>query len=395
LVAVTGASTELPEGEELDALFDRFLLRLHVGPVTKEAFPKLLDLRGQSTPQVPEHLRLQTDELHAVQAAAEVVEVPEDVAALLCALRDWCTAEEIEVSDRRWRKVVKLLQVSAATNGRSRVSIWDCWLLQHCLWDSPEARQKVFEWYSARVGASSAMDPSRLTNLVVAFEARLKADQESRSQMRDEEGRHLYRTTHGALTTDTRGTAQKRRDDERLFLAPDSSRKGYHEVIRDRSNGGRGYTKSELDPLHIHDSYHGTCQFARWQGRDAYLSDPNNWLMEDVDLPAATEPTRYSRYYVDGTLGDLKSVRQEVADYQSLLEEHIDTLESDIRDHLWVTPEFARPAAESLETTMRTVTTLQHRISALLRGFEGLPAEAESPNALATSAPSVRAKRGR
>ena len=33
LTAVVGASNELPEGEEFDALFDRFPLRLHVGPV--------------------------------------------------------------------------------------------------------------------------------------------------------------------------------------------------------------------------------------------------------------------------------------------------------------------------------------------------------------------------
>lgn len=377
LVAVIGASNELPEGEELDALFDRFLLRLHVGPVTKEAFLQLLDLRGQSTPQVPEHLRLRDDELRAVREAAEAVAVPEDVVTLLCALRDWCTAEKIEVSDRRWRKVVKLLQVSAVTNGRSRVSIWDCWLLQHCLWDSPESREKVFEWYSARVGASSAMDPSRLTSLVVSFEACLKADQESRSQMRDEQGRHLYRPATGELTTDTRGRAQKWRDNEPLFLAPANSVSGYHgSAIRDRSNKARGYTRDELDSLYIRDPHHGHgSQFAHWSGRDAYLADPNNWLMEDVDLPAAMEPTRHSRFYIEGRLGELKGLRRDVADYQDKLQKHIDTLESDIRDHLWVTPEFAKPAAESLATTKQTVTTLQHRISVLLRGFEALPSE--------------------
>ena len=42
LIAVIGASNELPDSEELNALFDRFLLRLHVCSVSKDAFPSLI-----------------------------------------------------------------------------------------------------------------------------------------------------------------------------------------------------------------------------------------------------------------------------------------------------------------------------------------------------------------
>ncbi|MEZ4319738.1 MAG: hypothetical protein R3F61_19635 [Myxococcota bacterium] len=121
----------------------------------------------------------------------------DDIVALLCDLRDWCSAEGIQVSDRRWRKVVKLLQVAALTNGRSSVSIWDCWLLQHCLWDEPESREVLYQWYAARVGASAAMDPSRLTRIVVSWEGKLKQDQDSRSQVRDAQGRPLFKGSDG------------------------------------------------------------------------------------------------------------------------------------------------------------------------------------------------------
>ncbi|MEX1368158.1 MAG: AAA family ATPase, partial [Nannocystaceae bacterium] len=47
LAAVVGASNELPDGPELDALFDRFLLRMHLGPVSEGAFGQLLRLRGE------------------------------------------------------------------------------------------------------------------------------------------------------------------------------------------------------------------------------------------------------------------------------------------------------------------------------------------------------------
>jgi len=394
LVAVIGASNELPEGEELDALFDRFLLRLHVGPVTKEGFPALLGLRGQSSPEIPSDLQLHLHELQTLQGASEAVEVPEDVVALLCDLRDWCTAEGMKVSDRRWRKVVKLLQVSAATNARNTVSIWDCWLVQHCLWDTPDAREKVYGWYAARVGASEAMDPTSLTTIVVAFEARLKADRESRSQLRDAEGRHLYRDQGGKLTKLPKGPAQKHRGKEPLYLAPANVWSGgYNQsAVPDRTNGGKGYTREEFDGLYIRDRYHQT-EVRYWDGKDSYLADPNNRLMEDVDLPAAMEPTRFSQIYVVGRLVELQSLRSEVDAYYAKLKTHIQTLESDIREHLWVTPDFIKPAAQSLDETKRKVENLLGRISKLSDGFEGLPRELEPPSAEANDRPRPPTKR--
>lgn len=377
LVAVIGASNELPEGEELDALFDRFLLRLHVGPVTKEAFPSLLGLRGQPTPEVPAHLKLHEHDLRTVQEAAEAVEVPEDVVALLCDLRDWCTAEEIQVSDRRWRKVVKLLQVSAATNGRSSVSIWDCWLLQHCLWDKPEEREKVFEWYSARVGASAAMDPSRLTKIVVSWEAQLKADKESRSQMRNQEGRPIFHGPEGEYTTDTKGMVQARRGAEPLFLAPVESYENgnsYNRTkVEDRTNAGDGYTRGQLYSLHV--NRNGLREFQHWSGRDAYLADQNNWLTEEVDLTPVLEPTRHKDFYIEGCIREMNQLRSEVEGYRDKLMAHIKSLETEIRNHLWVTPEFAETAAQNLDQTRREVDTLLGRVAKLREGFEGLPRE--------------------
>ena len=172
LVAVVGASNELPEGDELDALFDRFLLRLHVGPVSKDAFLGLLKLRGDAEANIPEELGLTKDDLDTVRKEAEKVQVPDDVTALLCDLREWCIAEKIWVSDRRWRKVVKLLQASAWTSGRDTVSVWDCWLLQHCLWSKADEREKMYDWYASRIGVE-AVDQSKLLRVVTAWEGDL------------------------------------------------------------------------------------------------------------------------------------------------------------------------------------------------------------------------------
>ena len=376
LIAVIGASNELPDSEELDALFDRFLLRLHVGAVSKDAFPSLIGLRGHAAPDVPESLKLTDADVVAIQAEAEKVEVPDDVVALLCALRDWCGAESIPVSDRRWRKLVKLLQVSALTNGRETVSIWDCWLLQHCLWNTPEDREKVYQWYAARVGVSAAMDPSRLTRIVVSWEGRLKADQSSRSQMRDAKGRPLYKNSSGRPTTRARGSIQAQRGEDLLYLSPANalSRNG-RDVIRDRTNNGRGFTLAELDELQVEERRYVYTR--HWSKRDSYLADRSNWLIKDSTLAEMLEPTRHKQSHINDCLRQLDDVKAQVIQYQSQLTRHIHGMEAEISSHLWVSAEFATPAAEKLKQTQNEVHTLLARVSRVREGFELLPLESE------------------
>jgi MoxR-like ATPase len=381
LIAAIGASNELPEGEELDALYDRFLLRLHVGPVSAGAFPELLALRGESSSDLSGLERLTPAEIAAVQAAAVRVPVPADIVALLCELREWCLAEGIQVSDRRWRKVVKLLQVSALTNGSDQVSIWDAWLLQHCLWESPEDHEKVQQWYTERVGASAAMDPSRLTLIVTSWEARLKSDQESRSQRRDEQGQLLYMGAMGQETTHIKAQVQQKRGGEPLFLAPANAAergRGYSGLARlpDRSQGGQGYTQKELELLLVK-TRRNYEEFRHWDQRSAYLADRNNWLMEEISLSPLMEPTRHKAVHIDACLAEIGALQQSIAEYRAALAEHIASLESVVRSHIWVTSDFFGPAAESLQETQRVVDTLHARTRQLLDGFSLLPREEE------------------
>lgn len=375
LVAVVGASNELPEAGELDALFDRFLLRLHVSPVTAESFPELLALRGNASPQLADALLLSPADLAGLQELAEMVELPDDVVALLCEFRDWCTAHDLRVSDRRWRKLVKLLQVSAFTNGREQVSVWDCWLVQHCLWNAPEEHEKVYDWYAAHVGASAVMNPARLTRMVTVWEGKLKADQESRSQLRNAQGLLLYVGPEGNTPQQR---VQKRRGKADLFLAPANSytARSYYspEPVGDRTNGGKGYTRDELKTLHVGKVASNVVEFEHWADHKAYLGDESNWLMDD-DLQPAMEPTRQKTAYIAATVLELDVLHSEVESYQAKLLAHIASLEAQIQTHLWVMPAFVEPASESLKRTRQQVETLLSRIAALRNGFARLPRE--------------------
>ena len=376
LMAVVGASNELPEGEELDALFDRFLLRLHVGPVSKDEFPSLLKLRDDAAPDVPDALKLNRADLDAVQKAAGDVRVPDDVEGLLCDLREWCAAEEITVSDRRWRKVVKLLQTSALTNGREAVSIWDCWLLQHCLWSDAEDRMKIYDWYASRVGAA-AEEPTRLVRIVNAWEGKLDKDRGERSQKRNPEGQLLFTGKNGKDTTKERG--QDYREGEPLVILPENvyCRDDYdrHKKINP-TNEGKGYTRKEIEdmmPIIVGHSYF----LSNPNQLTEYLKDPENWLM--VDLKPAMEPMKHKSVYIKHSIIELDDRRTEMESCKKQIDQRIESFEDDIRSHLWVTDDFVEPASKGLDKTRADVEKLLGRLAEVVKGFEALPREEEAP----------------
>lgn len=384
LIAVVGASNELPQGAELDALYDRFLLRLHVGPVSADAFKILLTLNEDQPLQVADERRLSVANLSSVRSHAQRVTLPNDVVALLSNLREWCSAEEIPVSDRRWRKIVKLLRISAASNGRDSVSIWDCWLLQHCLWNLPEERAKIYDWYSERVGASATLDPSKLTKIVISWEARLKTDQDSKSQMMDENGQLLYIGPDDDFTTDDEGEVQARRGKDPLFLAPTHAYDPQEDehCSRDRTRGGKGYTAQELDRLILfHNNHYNRIKFHQWSDREKYLADRSNWHLAQGPLPPVMEPTRHKSVYIEACTEQIAKIQHSIEQYQSNLADHTASLRRDISEHLWVRNEFFSVAGASLSRTSEAVGEIKSRMSRVLDGFRMLPNDSLPPPA--------------
>ncbi len=152
LISVIGASNELPEGEELGALYDRFLFRQYVEPVSKSGFKQLLILNDVADDLDIEQLTV--DELGFIQSESKKIELSAEVIQFLIELRKWCAENQIKVSDRRWRKIVGMLKVSAFTNQQSQVTIWDCWLVQHCIWEKPEQVELVAGMYEQYSGKS-------------------------------------------------------------------------------------------------------------------------------------------------------------------------------------------------------------------------------------------------
>ena len=51
----------------------------------------------------------------------------------------------VYISDRRILKSIKMLCVSAASHGRREVSLADCLLLKHVLWQSPDGQPDLIK----------------------------------------------------------------------------------------------------------------------------------------------------------------------------------------------------------------------------------------------------------
>jgi len=139
LITLFGASNELPDEEELTALFDRFMLRFMTGYITEDfRFLKMLEgitPAGRTT--------ITFAELGELRAQAGTLQVPPVIMRAITELRRTLAAQQIIASDRRWRNALAVLRAHALLLGRTQVTEDDLMFLEHVLWKDPEELPKV------------------------------------------------------------------------------------------------------------------------------------------------------------------------------------------------------------------------------------------------------------
>lgn len=149
LKLLVAASNELPsQGEGLEALWDRFLIRVISTCVKQEdAFYKMLLDNCDEQEAPTSEWQISNQEYAAWQKQIGQVGVPPEVLLCITDIRKALTKVEMQdseihrvvyVSDRRWKNIVRLLKTSAFVHGRTEVSITDLLPIYHCLWNEPE-----------------------------------------------------------------------------------------------------------------------------------------------------------------------------------------------------------------------------------------------------------------
>ena len=374
LLSVIGASNELPEDEELAALYDRFLCRYEVQPVSDEQFLSLLTLPERRRPEQdkqldlnsPESARcLELEELDDIARQAVNMPIPEEVLNLLQSLRIFLSSQKISVSDRRWRKVVKLLQVSAFTNGQDSVTVWDCFLLQHCLWALPHQRTIINSWYQSHLGLGSGFNQERLEKLVATWEATLTEEQSKKVHLKNLQGELLYTNRQGEQTILKEELAPVERDGEFLYLAPPDN--------DDRANNDQGYTLQQLKEQFF-DDYYQQCHIdGHWLHIEQYIVKAENRFNKLLKNNPHYEPAQYARSFIEQRIHETQRLFQDLNLFAQALNEQTTSLSQVLAEHLWVTTDFVEQAKRSLTKTTASAESLNARMAQVMEGFKQLP----------------------
>ncbi len=142
LISMFAASNEVPNDENLSAMFDRFLLRVLSDNLDSYHFHELLsrgvahEIRKMSGLHGEIHPVISATQLRTLQANFEqFMSFPEDFMAKYKGLVFQIRSEGITVSDRRAVKLLKLFAASAVFDGRHQVTDGDFFILRH-IWNN-------------------------------------------------------------------------------------------------------------------------------------------------------------------------------------------------------------------------------------------------------------------
>jgi MoxR-like ATPase len=158
--ALISASNELPAKDQgLEALWDRFLVRLFVeGIKDKGKFDKMITVSSPFNKSATDKA-ITDDEYKTWTEEIDKIAVPDNVLNIVDVIRkkielhnnEKNIEEQIYVSDRRWRKVVRLMRASAFLNDRKEVDLMDCFLIKHCIWNEESQIDTAWQFVSEAI----------------------------------------------------------------------------------------------------------------------------------------------------------------------------------------------------------------------------------------------------
>lgn len=131
LMTMFAASNELPDGDELNALWDRLHFRHIIKPMQESS--NFMRMIQSDMPKDPEPV-LSLAEVKEAVALVEHVQLPGEIFDTVKELRDNLRSEGVEPTDRRWVECLDIIRAEAFFNGHEVAEIGDMRPLMHVLW---------------------------------------------------------------------------------------------------------------------------------------------------------------------------------------------------------------------------------------------------------------------
>ena len=151
---VIGASNHLPEDEALQALFDRFLIRVRCDNVPPQQLNALLDagwlLEQKIAGQKP---TITADEVRQLQQNTSLINLSGIRQVYIEVIQKLRNAG-VAISDRRAVKLQRLIAASALICKRENAIASDLWVLRH-IWDTEEQREIISNIVTAVTGTQN------------------------------------------------------------------------------------------------------------------------------------------------------------------------------------------------------------------------------------------------
>lgn len=142
LISMFGASNELPQEEELDALYDRFILRFDV-PYIQDGSNWEALMMTENGDGITNTISL--EDLQGAQDAVKKVTISPATVGTMREIKMRLERQGIFASDRRWKQTVGVLKAWAWLHGRDEVMMIDLGLLCDMLWRDPQQRPIVVQ----------------------------------------------------------------------------------------------------------------------------------------------------------------------------------------------------------------------------------------------------------
>ncbi|MEM1124392.1 MAG: AAA family ATPase, partial [Bacteroidota bacterium] len=212
------ASNELPpKNKSLEPIWDRFLVRLEIGKI--KSFQNLVDMIVSTedvyVDNISDDIKLKESELDDWTQQINEIEVPPEVLntiqLVMYKIEEFNAQpnnadRQIRIYDRRWKKIIRLLRTAGFLNGRQKVDLMDCFLMEHCLWNHPEHREVIREMVVEAIrkhGYSMAINLNALKKEVTDFEEDVEQETQIKNKVVEDQLMPVHEEYYRLIKTKT------------------------------------------------------------------------------------------------------------------------------------------------------------------------------------------------